>query len=93
MRLPNEWEWQWAAQSALPGFAYPWGREWREGVANTSEASIGRTTAAGMYPGGRSLQGVYDLSGNVRADLRDNAPTEHRNVISGFRVVCSSPIR
>ena len=65
VRLPDEWEWQWAAQSAQAEFAYPWGPEWRDGVANTSEAGIGRTTAVGMYPGGRSLQGVYDLAGNV----------------------------
>jgi hypothetical protein len=65
VRLPDEWEWQWAAQSAHDDFVYPWGVEWREGVANTNESGIGRTTAVGIYPGGRSEQGVYDLSGNV----------------------------
>ncbi|MEI2772918.1 MAG: SUMF1/EgtB/PvdO family nonheme iron enzyme [Candidatus Competibacter sp.] len=65
IRLPDEWEWQWAAQSARADFAYPWGRDWREGIANTSEAGINRTTAVGMYPEGRSLQDVYDLAGNV----------------------------
>ena len=65
MRLPDEWEWQWAAQSARPDFTYPWGSEWRDGVANTDEAGIGRTTAVGVYPGGGSRQGVYDLCGNV----------------------------
>jgi len=65
LRLPEEWEWQWAAQSARPGYAYPWGEAWRDGVANTEQAGIGRTTAVGMYPEGRSLQGAHDLSGNV----------------------------
>lgn len=65
VRLPDEWEWQWAAQSARRSFTYPWGHEWREGVANTSEAGIGRTTAVGMYLNGRSKQGAYDLGGNV----------------------------
>jgi formylglycine-generating enzyme required for sulfatase activity len=65
VRLPDEWEWQWAAQSARPEYAYPWGPEWRDGLANTYESGIGRTTAVGMHPGGRSLQGVYDLAGNV----------------------------
>ncbi|HRX62374.1 MAG TPA: SUMF1/EgtB/PvdO family nonheme iron enzyme [Candidatus Competibacter sp.] len=65
IRLPDEWEWRWAAQSARADFAYPWGLEWREGVANTVQAGIGRTTAVGMYPEGRSLQGVYDLVGNI----------------------------
>ncbi len=65
VRLPDEWEWQWAAQSARRDFVYPWGEDWQEGVANTAEAGIGRTTAVGMYPAGRSVEGVYDLGGNV----------------------------
>jgi hypothetical protein len=65
VRLPDEWEWQWAAQSARRDFSYPWGPQWCEGLANTNEAGIGRTTAVGMYPGGQSLQGIDDLAGNV----------------------------
>ncbi len=65
IRLPDEWEWQWAAQSARPGFIYPWGRDWREGHANTDEGAVGRATAVGMYPAGRSTHGVYDLAGNT----------------------------
>jgi formylglycine-generating enzyme required for sulfatase activity len=65
VRLPDEWEWQWAAQSAQEAFAYPWGPDWREGLANTSESEIRRTTAVGMYPQGDSLQRVSDLAGNV----------------------------
>ena len=65
MRLPDEWQWQWAAQSARPGFFYPWGRDWRDGQANTDEGAVGRATAVGMYPYGRSAQGVYDLAGNT----------------------------
>jgi len=65
VRLPNEWEWQWAAQGARKAFVYPWGSEWRAGLANTQESGIGRSTAVGMYPHGASGQGVYDLAGNV----------------------------
>ncbi|MGE5154368.1 MAG: SUMF1/EgtB/PvdO family nonheme iron enzyme [Bdellovibrio bacteriovorus] len=65
VRLPDEWEWQWAAQSARPGFVYPWGRDWRDGHANTEEAGLGRVTAVGLLPHGLSLQGAYDLAGNV----------------------------
>jgi hypothetical protein len=65
VRLPDEQEWQWAAQSARVGFAYPWGEDWREGLANTRESGINRTTAVGMYPQGDSLQKVSDLAGNV----------------------------
>lgn len=65
VRLPDECEWQWAAQSARADFVYPWGCDWLAGLANTDEAGIGRTTAVGMYPAGQSLQGVSDLAGNI----------------------------
>mgnify|MGYP001066645216 CR=1 FL=1 len=65
VRLPDESEWQWAAQSARADFVYPWGCDWLPGRANTDEAGIGRTTAVGMYPAGRSLQGSCDLAGNI----------------------------
>ena len=65
VRLPDEWEWQWAAQSARPDFVYPWGPDWLPGRANTDEAGLGRVTAVGMYPPGQSRQGVSDLAGNI----------------------------
>lgn len=65
VRLPTEQEWQWAAQSANPRFAYPWGEEWRADASNTNESDIHRTTAVGIYPQGRSDQQVFDLAGNV----------------------------
>jgi len=65
VRLPDEAERQWAAQSAEANFAYPWGAQWKRGAANTSEAELERTTAVGMYPGGESRQHVADLAGNV----------------------------
>ncbi|MCC6861614.1 MAG: SUMF1/EgtB/PvdO family nonheme iron enzyme [Bryobacterales bacterium] len=63
--LPDEWEWQWAAESAQTGFQYPWGPEWEDRLANTYESEIRRTTAVGMYPRGDSRQEVSDLAGNV----------------------------
>jgi len=71
IRLPNEWEWQWAAESTrLVDYrpfeqTYPWGPDWRDGLANTDESGIQGTTAVGMYPHGASAQGVCDLAGNV----------------------------
>jgi hypothetical protein len=65
VRLPDEWEWQWAAQSAREDFLYPWGADWVPGRANTDEAGVGRTMAVGLYPQGRSLQGAFDLAGNI----------------------------
>ncbi|MBK9166490.1 MAG: SUMF1/EgtB/PvdO family nonheme iron enzyme [Bryobacterales bacterium] len=65
VRLPFEWEWQWAAQSAQRDFLYPWGPEWLEGFANTYESAINHATAVGVFPRGNSLQEVSDLAGNV----------------------------
>jgi hypothetical protein len=89
VRLPDEGEWQWAAQGARSGFAYPWGPEWRQGLANTSESGIGRTTAVGMYPGGQSAQGLYDLAGNVWEWCRneDDDPRNSRVGGEGSRVL------
>lgn len=64
IRLPTEWEWQHAATGGNPQSRYPWG-EWNDCCANTSEASIGRPTAVGMYPAGASICGALDLAGNL----------------------------
>ena len=50
VRLPDEQEWQWAAQSARPEFVYPWGSEWGKGPANTSESHINRPTPEVCHP-------------------------------------------
>jgi hypothetical protein len=65
VRLPSEQKWQQAACGGHRNYDYPWGPDWLEGYANTSEGRLSRTTAVGMYPGGASVQGVLDLSGNV----------------------------
>jgi len=83
IRLPDEWEWQWAAQSARGEFHYPWGGEWREGFANTAEAWIGRTIAVGMYPAGRSIQGAFDLAGNLWESCRKRYEDLHKRERSG----------
>jgi len=64
VRLPTEWEWQWAAQGGSQQKAYPWGN-WQEGYANTYEAGLNRAVAVGMYPHGAATCGAMDLSGNL----------------------------
>lgn len=64
VRLPTEWEWQWAAEAGEEKRDYPWG-EWREGYADTSEAGLSRAVAVGMYPHGEAACKALDLAGNV----------------------------
>jgi formylglycine-generating enzyme required for sulfatase activity len=64
IRLPLEWEWQWAAQGGTKKREYPWG-DWQEGYANTSEAGLSRTIGVGMYPHGAAQCGALDMSGNL----------------------------
>jgi len=64
LRLPTEWEWQWAAQGEN-GHEYPWGEEWDSRFANVRESGLHRTIAVGMYPEGATPTGILDLSGNL----------------------------
>lgn len=64
IRLPAEWEWQWAAVGNT-GQDYPWGDEWCPARVNCDGAGIGRTVMAGSYPLSRSLFGVDDMAGNI----------------------------
>ena len=64
VRLPDEQEWQWAAGNGRK-WAYPWGPQWANGRANTSESDINRTTAVGMFPLGDTASQISDLAGNV----------------------------
>jgi iron(II)-dependent oxidoreductase len=65
-RLPQEWEWQLAAQGT-DGRAYPWGNDWNP--ANVPSPDTGRTMRGpepvGAHPQGASPYGVQDLVGNV----------------------------
>jgi formylglycine-generating enzyme required for sulfatase activity len=64
IRLPTEWEWQWAAVGDTQQ-DYPWPGDWNSARANIREAGIGRTVAVGLYPLGRCLFGVDDMIGNI----------------------------
>ena len=65
-RLPQEWEWQYAAQG-LDGRLYPWGNDWNP--AAVPEPSLARDMPppadVDAHPLGSSPFGVQDLVGNV----------------------------
>jgi len=64
IRIPTEWEWQWAAAGDT-NWDYPYGPEFDETKANTGPSEIGQTTPVDAYPEGASPFGVLDMSGNV----------------------------
>ncbi|MEM7517572.1 MAG: SUMF1/EgtB/PvdO family nonheme iron enzyme, partial [Planctomycetota bacterium] len=67
LRLPTEFELQRAARGlADKDQLYPWGKNWEEGRAATSEVTgVRGTLVVGSFPEGASKEGIHDLIGNV----------------------------
>ena len=65
-RLPHEWEWQYAAQSA-DGRLYPWGNHWDAPAVTPVDPGPRMRSLADVtaFPRGASPFGVLDLVGNV----------------------------
>jgi formylglycine-generating enzyme required for sulfatase activity len=65
-RLPHEWEWQYAAQSA-DGRVYPWGNDWSPATVPVPDRGPSRRPPADAdaFPRGASPFGALDMAGNV----------------------------
>lgn len=64
VRLPTEWEWQWAAVGDS-GWEYPYGSTFDSAKCNTKESSIGRTNAVTDYEAVKTHFGTVDIAGNM----------------------------
>jgi formylglycine-generating enzyme required for sulfatase activity len=63
-RLPDEAMWEKAARWT-DGRRWPWGNTFEKERLNSREGGIGRTSAVGIFPTGKSPYEVYDCAGNV----------------------------
>ncbi len=65
-RLPNDWEWQYAAQGT-DGRAYPWGAAWDPSRVPSQTTGPVRSAppSVGGFPSGASPFGVQDMLGLV----------------------------
>ena len=63
-RLPTASEWEAAARGPA-NRKFPWGDKWEPTRCNTIDSQLNKTTAVDSYPQGASMEGCFDLIGNV----------------------------
>jgi formylglycine-generating enzyme required for sulfatase activity len=84
IRLPTEWEWQWAAQGPDRRI-YPWGNGFDAARCNCNLSGYWGTTPVGNFPLGASPYGVMDMCGNVEEwclnEFREPFQTELRGKV------------
>jgi len=78
-RLPTEEEREYAARNGERADLYPWGPDWKDGVAVLKDAT---PSPVGSRADGKNRWGVYDLIGNVWEWTNDAYDAE-RKVIRG----------
>lgn len=83
VRLPTEWEWQWAAVGDA-GWDYPFGSIFDAAKCNTKESGLGRTNAVTAYAKVESPFGAVDMCGNVWEWCLNEGDDPHNTQISGI---------